>query len=61
MVSGHSSWKQAEDNYAEPINKGTMLSFFKSYYVDDTAFILSQPRRRIAASKLIVSHLDVLV
>jgi hypothetical protein len=25
-----------------------MFSFFKSYYVDDTAFILSQPRRVIA-------------
>jgi hypothetical protein len=27
-----------EDNYAEPPNKGTMFSFFKSYYVGDTSF-----------------------
>jgi hypothetical protein len=30
-----------EDNYAEPIPPTrAMFSFFKSYYVDDTAFIL---------------------
>jgi hypothetical protein len=37
-------------------NKGTMFSFFKSYYVDDTAFILLSRGEVIAASKLIVSH-----
>ena len=37
-------------------NKGTMFSFFKSYYVDDTAFILLSRLEVIAASKLIVSH-----
>jgi hypothetical protein len=36
-------------------NKGKMFSFFKSYYVDDTAFIFSAAEK-IAASKLIVSH-----
>jgi hypothetical protein len=43
MVSGHSELEASrEDNYMEPIptNKGTMFSFFKSYYVGDTAFIL---------------------
>jgi hypothetical protein len=35
-------------------NKGTMFSFFKSYYVDDTAFIFSAAEK-IAASKLILS------
>jgi hypothetical protein len=33
-----------------------MFSFFKSYYVDDTAFILLSRGEVIAASKLIVSH-----
>ena len=33
-----------------------MFSFFKSYYVDDTAFILLSRLEVIAASKLIVSH-----
>jgi hypothetical protein len=37
-------------------NKGTKFSFFKSYYVDDTAFILLSRGELIAASKLIVSH-----
>jgi hypothetical protein len=38
MVSGH-SLEGREDNYAEPIsNKGTMFSFFKSYYVDGPSF-----------------------
>jgi hypothetical protein len=37
-------------------NKGTMFSFFKSYYVDDTAFILLSRGEVVAASKLIVSH-----
>jgi hypothetical protein len=37
-------------------NKGTMLSFFKSYYVDDTAFILLSRGEMIAVSKFIVSH-----
>jgi hypothetical protein len=32
-----------------------MFSFFKSYYVDDTAFILLS-RGEVIASKLIVSH-----
>jgi hypothetical protein len=32
-----------------------MFSFFKSYYVDDTAFILLSRGEVIAASKLIVS------
>jgi hypothetical protein len=36
--------------------KGTKFSFFKSYYVDDTAFILLSRGALIAASKLIVSH-----
>jgi hypothetical protein len=39
-------------------NKGTMFSFFKSYYVD--TFILLSRGEVIAASKLIVSF-DVLV
>jgi hypothetical protein len=39
-----------------PLNKGTKFSFFKSYYVDDTAFILLNRRELVAASKLIVSH-----
>jgi hypothetical protein len=44
-----------EDNYAEPITQqGTMFSFFKSYYVGDTAFILLSGE--VIASKLIVSH-----
>jgi hypothetical protein len=33
-----------------------MFSFFKSYYVDDTAFILLSRGEVIVASKLIVSH-----
>jgi hypothetical protein len=37
-------------------NKGTKFSFFKSYYVDDTAFILLSRADLDAASKLIVSH-----
>jgi hypothetical protein len=37
-------------------NKGTMFSFFKSYCVDDTAFILLSRGEVVAASKLIVSH-----
>jgi hypothetical protein len=37
-------------------NIGTIFSFFKSYYVDDTAFILLSRGELIAASKLIVSH-----
>jgi hypothetical protein len=36
--------------------KGTKFSFFKSYYVDDTAFILLSRGELVAASKLIVSH-----
>jgi hypothetical protein len=36
--------------------KGTMFSFFKSYYVDDTAYILLSRGEVVAASKLIVSH-----
>ena len=36
--------------------KGTKFSFFKSYYVDDTAFILLSRGALIAASKPIVSH-----
>jgi hypothetical protein len=37
-------------------NKGTMFSFFKSYFVDDTAFILLSRGEVVAASKLIVTH-----
>jgi hypothetical protein len=37
-------------------NKGTKFSFFKSYYVDDTAFILLSREELVTASKLIVSH-----
>jgi hypothetical protein len=38
-------------------NKGTKFAFFKSYYVDDTAFILLVSRGKlVTASKLIVSH-----
>jgi hypothetical protein len=38
-------------------NKGTKFSFFKSYYVYDTAFMLLSRGELIAASKLmIVSH-----
>jgi hypothetical protein len=33
-----------------------MFSFFKSYYVDNTAFILLSRGEVIVASKLIVSH-----
>jgi hypothetical protein len=36
--------------------EGTRFSFFKSYYVDDTAFILLSREELVAASKLIVSH-----
>jgi hypothetical protein len=36
--------------------KGTLFSFFKSYYVDDTAFILLSREELVTASKLIVSH-----
>jgi hypothetical protein len=38
------------------VTKGTKLSFFKSYYVDDTAFLLLSRRELVATSKLIVSH-----
>ena len=38
------------------VNKGTKFSFFKSYYVDDTAFILLSREELVTASKLIVSH-----
>jgi hypothetical protein len=38
------------------VNKGTKFSSFKSYYVDDTAFILLSRGELVAASKLIVSH-----
>jgi hypothetical protein len=38
------------------VNKGTKFSFFKSCYVDDTAFILLSRGELVAASKLIVSH-----
>jgi hypothetical protein len=38
-------------------DKGTKFSFFKSYNVDDTAFILlSRGEELITASKLIVTH-----
>jgi hypothetical protein len=37
-------------------NKGTKFSFFKSYYVDDTAFVLLSRGEVVTASKLIVSH-----
>jgi hypothetical protein len=48
--------KQPRGHYAEPITQqGTMFSFFKSYYVDDTAFILLS-RGEVIAAKLIVSH-----
>jgi hypothetical protein len=45
MVSGHSSWKQAARTITrEPSTPTTraqlLFSFFESYYVDDTAFIL---------------------
>jgi hypothetical protein len=36
--------------------KGTKFSFFKSYYVDDTAFLLLSCEELETASKLIVSH-----
>jgi hypothetical protein len=36
--------------------KGTKFSFLKSYYVDDTAFVLLNREDVDAASKLIVSH-----
>ncbi len=36
--------------------RGQKFSFFKSYYVDDTAFIFLSRGEVIAASKLIVSH-----
>jgi hypothetical protein len=42
-------------------NKGTMFSFFKSYYVDDTAFILLSRGEVIAASSLSSLTFDVLV
>jgi hypothetical protein len=38
------------------VNKGTSFSFFKSYYVENTAFILPSREEVIDASKLIVSH-----
>jgi hypothetical protein len=38
------------------VNKGTKFSFFKSNYVDDTAFILLSGGELVTASKLIVSH-----
>jgi hypothetical protein len=61
MVSGHSSWKQAARTTAnQSSNKGTMFSFFKSYYVGDTAFILLS-RGVIAASSLSSLTFDVLV
>jgi hypothetical protein len=37
-------------------NKGTKFLFFKSYYVDDTAFILLGRGELVIASKLLVSH-----
>jgi hypothetical protein len=48
-----------EDTYAEPSTSTraqSSFSFFKSYYVDDTAFILLSRGELVAASKLIVSH-----
>jgi hypothetical protein len=49
-----------EDNYAEPITPTrAQCSFFKSYYVDDTAFILLS-REVIAASSLSSLTFDVL-
>jgi hypothetical protein len=50
-----------EDNYAEPITPTRdMFSFFKSYYVDDTAFILLSRGEVIAASSSSLTF-DVLV
>jgi hypothetical protein len=37
-------------------NKGAEFSFFKSYFVDDTAFILLSRKELVTASKLIVSY-----
>jgi hypothetical protein len=37
-------------------NKETKFSFFKSHYVDDTAFVLLSRGELVTASKLIVSH-----
>jgi hypothetical protein len=57
MVSGHSGSKpRGQLRGTNHSNKGTMFSFFKSYYVGDTAFILLSRGEVIAASKLIVSH-----
>ncbi len=36
--------------------KGTKFSFFKSYYVDDIAFVLLSRGEFVATSRLIVSH-----
>ena len=40
----------------EYVRKGTRFLFCKSYYVDDTVFILFSRGELIAASRLIVSH-----
>jgi hypothetical protein len=58
MISGHSSWKKTAraSTRDQARNKSTMFLFLKSYYVDDTAFILLSHRELVAASKLIVSH-----
>jgi hypothetical protein len=57
MVSGHSSWKQAARTTTRNQSlKAQCSRSSKSYYVDDTAFILLSRGEVIAASKLIVSH-----
>jgi hypothetical protein len=45
-----------ETREGSKLDKGTLFLFFKSYYVDDTAFILLSRGELIAASKLIVSR-----
>jgi hypothetical protein len=45
----------------QSLQQGTMFSFFKSYYVGDTAFILLSRGEVIAASSLSSLTFDVLV
>jgi hypothetical protein len=43
VLSGYKLEASREDNYAEPIpSTRAKCSFFKSYYVDDTAFIAAE-------------------
>jgi hypothetical protein len=51
-----SRWYPDTQDETKHVSKGRKLSFFKSYYVDDTASILFSRGELVAASRLIVSH-----